>query len=139
MYTVEQILGMLSANPQPKLPWYARWFAFLTTPFKFLGIKGWTDTEEVGLGRGVIWNIQHSTDGFYTIDVQLYGLKINNEVVPVVNQFIRLEVEPCTEAHAYCKAMKLQQLEVISFGGKIYIDADGPFLEIHPTNELILE
>ena len=37
-------IAMLSREPQPALSWFSRTVAFLTTPFKFLGISGWKET-----------------------------------------------------------------------------------------------
>ena len=34
-------IARLSTEPQPALSWLGRLLAFLTTPFKFLGISGW--------------------------------------------------------------------------------------------------
>ena len=137
-YTSNQVLAMLSTQPQPALPWYARWFAFLTTPFKFLGLDGWTDTQQNSSGSGaLVRDIQHSTDGFYTADLKLEDIKIGNSIVMFpVNSYMRLEVEPGTKAHEYCNIHRKELVagKHISFGGEVYIDADGPFLEVHPTD-----
>ncbi|HEY6146060.1 MAG TPA: hypothetical protein VIZ69_00120, partial [Thermoanaerobaculia bacterium] len=45
-------LARLSRDPQPALSWFDRVVAFLTTPFKRLGISGWKETGCAGAGRG---------------------------------------------------------------------------------------
>lgn len=140
--TPQEIINMLSPQPQPALPWYARWFAFLTTPFKFLGIDGWANTGLSATATGtLIRDAAHSTDGFYTVDIQLTELAMQgSSYVRPSGRYIRLEVEPGTIAHVYAKLNinKLIQGANIITSGEIYVDTDGPFLEIHPTDVFAL-
>ena len=128
-------VALLSAKPQGALGWFSRFIAFLTTPFKRLGISGWKETGCVGEGRGrPVRDAQHSTDGFYTIDVALEALAVGGAGAPP-GRFLRLEVEPGTGAHAVCAATAVKQGALVSFGGAMVIDTDGPFLEIHPDED----
>ena len=125
-------VAKLSAVPQPDLGWFARVIAFLTTPFKFLGISGWVDTGCSGHGRGrLIRDARHSTDGFWTLDVALESFTIGEKAAPY-GRFLRLECEPGTEAHRVCEETRLESERDLGFGGPIVFDTDGPFLEIHP-------
>jgi hypothetical protein len=128
-------IARLSAAPQPALGWFSRWIAILTTPFKFIGISGWEDTGCVAHARGsAVRDAQHSTDGFWTIDVALEAFTIGEAAAPAA-RFVRLEVEPETQAHAVCERARIREGREVAFGGPIVIDTDGPFLEVHPGEE----
>jgi len=127
-------VGMLSSAPQEKLSWFDRAIAFLTTPFKFLGVSGWKETGcEARAAGAPVRDAQHSTDGFWTIDVALESFAIRgNEADPTPPKFVRVEVEPRTSAHAVCAARRILAGTQLAFGGPVVIDIDGPFLEVHP-------
>ncbi len=130
-------IAMLSRQPQPPISWFGRFIAFLTTPFKFLGISGWKETgcaaEAVGLP---VRDAQHSTDGFWTIDIALETFRIGAMAAdPAPLRFVRIEVEPDTAAHAVCASTPIGPLARLSFGGAVVIDTDGPFLEVHPEED----
>lgn len=128
-------LAMLKAEPEPALGWFSRVVAFLTTPFKRLGISGWKETGCWGRGVGrPVRDAQHSTDGFYTIDVALDALAIGPEAAPA-GRFLRLEIEPGTRAHETCAATAVKEGVRLAFGGALVVDTDGPFLEIHPDED----
>ena len=128
-----EVLQMLDSKPQPSLTRIARFLAFLTTPLKKLGISGWLQTGCTGRGTGkAIRDAQHSTDGFFTIDVVLTGLLIGQTLSTVAGRYIRLEVKPGTDAHVICTKRKVRANAMIRFEGEVLIDNDGPFLEIHP-------
>ena len=125
-------IGRLSTAPQGRLGWFSRWIAILTTPFKFLGVSGWTDTGCSGRGIGtLVREAQHSTDGFWTLDVRLEAFSIGNRKA-LPGRFLRIEIEPGTRAHAACEATTLPEDCPVWFGGPILVDTDGPFLEAHP-------
>ena len=125
-------VALLSKEPQEALGWFSRFLAFLTTPFKRIGISGWKETGCAGEGSGrPVRDAQHSTDGFYTIDVALQSLTVGAEAAPA-GRYLRLEVEPGTRAHEVCASTPVEQGSVVTFGGALVIDTDGPFLEIHP-------
>ena len=128
-------IARLSAVPQPELGWFARAVAWFTTPFKFLGVSGWVDTGCAGSGSGrLVRDAQHSTDGFWTVDVALEEFAIAAFGAPP-GRFLRLEFEPETGAHRVCSERRLSADERIRFGGPVVIDTDGPFLEMHPDGD----
>ncbi len=128
---------MLSAAPQKALGWFSRAIAFLTTPFKFLGISGWKETGCPSEGKGrPVRDAQHSTDGFWTIDVMLEELVIGNVAADLsAARYLRLEVEPDTAAHELCATNPITSTTQLAFGGDVVIDTDGPFLEVHPEED----
>ncbi len=130
-------IDALSPRPQPPLSWFSRAVAFLTTPFKFLGVSGWKETgcSARALGRPVR-GAQHSTDGFWTIDVELAAFAVGPASADLsVPRYLRLEVEPGTSAHAVCAAQAIGSRDELSFGGAVVVDTDGPFLEVHPEED----
>ena len=133
----EGTIGQLSTEPQPALSWFDRVIAFLTTPFKFLGISGWKETgcDADAVGRPVR-DAQHSTDGFWTIDVRLEALRVATTPADLKPEsFIRIEVEPGTKAHEVCAARSVIKDMELAFGGAVVVDTDGPFLEVHPEDD----
>jgi hypothetical protein len=128
-------VALLSKETQKALGWFSRFIAFLTTPFKRIGISGWKETGCAGEGSGrPVRDAQHSTDGFYSIDVTLQALTVGAEAAPA-GRYLRLEVEPGTRAHEVCAKAPIKQGMLVTFGGALVIDTDGPFLEIHPDEE----
>jgi hypothetical protein len=133
----EGTVGKLSVEPQPELSWFDRMIAFLTTPFKFLGISGW---EETGCDAAAVgWPVraaQHSTDGFWTVDVRLEAFWIDSASADLSQpRFLRLEVEPGTKAHEICRRTRVLKNIQLAFGGALVVDTDGPFLEVHPEDD----
>ncbi len=130
-------IASLSRRPQPALSWFGRFIAFLTTPFKFLGVSGWEETGCDASGRGrPTRDAQHSTDGFWTIDIELESLAIGQKPADFSTpRYLRLEVEPETVAHDVCAANEIGPATDIAFGGAVVIDTDGPFLEVHPEQD----
>lgn len=127
----------LSDKPNPPLNKFDELIAFITTPIKrlFPNIFGWkhtgcTATALVTLVR----DAQHSTDGFWTLDVAIDQLSIDHVDAPS-GKFIRIEVEPGGKAHSICSATPPKQGQKIQLSGPVLIDADGPFLEIHPVDD----
>ena len=130
-------IAMLSEKPQQPLSCFDRFIAFLTTPFKRLGISGWKETGCVAQARGKpVRDAQHSTDGFWTIDVRLEAFSIGSTpTCPIHGLYLRLEVEPKTAAHTVCAEAPILQGMHLALGGAIVIDTDGPFLELHPEGD----
>lgn len=130
-------LAMLSGEPRPKLSWLDRLLSFVTTPFKRLGLSGWTETGCAGRGRGSpVRDAQHSSDGFWTIDVALSAFHIGAHGADLSRaRYLRLEVEPATRAHAACEERLVRAGDLLSFGGAVVIDRDADFLEIHPEED----
>jgi hypothetical protein len=133
----EGAIAKLSTERQPALSWFGRFIAFLTTPFKFLGISGWQETGCEAQARGrPVRDAQHSTDGFWTIDVALDAFRIGAASADLAKpKFIRLEVEPGTKAHDVCAATQVLEGADLAFGGAVVVDTDGPFLEVHPEDD----
>jgi hypothetical protein len=130
----QKTIRMLSDEPQLKLSFAARALGVITTPFKRLGIKGWDNTFCIAKASGkAVRPAQHSTDGFWTIDVELDSFQIGDTRASG-KKFIRLEVLPKTAAHEICSKQSISVNTVMSFGGPVFIDNDGPFLEIHPND-----
>jgi len=136
------IIQHLSLHPQPRLSGFDEFIAFLSTPFKRLGISGWTKTSCSAGGFGQIRQIGKSTDGFITLDVWIaniavacnHGAEVGTTTSVNNKRFIRLEVEPGTEAHAYFERFAFKEGEIIYFQGPILIDRDGDgFYEVHPS------
>ena len=135
----ERTLAMLSEAPQPRLGWFARFIAFLATPFKRIGISGWQETGCVAAAVArPVRDAQHSTDGFWTIDVALSSLEIAGREAPP-GRFLRIEVEPETVAHEQCERTRVTQSVVLRFGGAVVIDTDGPFFEVHPDEDFTIQ
>jgi hypothetical protein len=132
-------LSILSKEPQKRLGWFSRVIGFLTTPFKYLGISGWQETGCFASVVGVpVRDAQHSTDGFWTIDVNLRSFEIGQEAAPP-GRFLRVEVEPGTKAHQVCENTRVTSGIVIRFGGAVVVDTDGPFLEVHPEDDFTVQ
>jgi hypothetical protein len=134
----DYIVLHLSRHAQNYLQFYQRWPAVAFTPFKSWGIFAWTDTGYTAEGWGqVVRDAQHSTDGFWTIDINLRFLSVRSGRQPAstmsgYGRCVRLEVRPHTSAHATCAARHPKQGDTIEFGGKVLIDHDGPWYEVHP-------
>jgi hypothetical protein len=132
------IIQHLSTSEQHRLNCFDEVVAFFSTPFKRLGISGWTKTGCSAGGRGSpVRDAQHSTDGFYTIDVKLITLAVaswkQTAILPRPGHFLRLEVEPGTPAHHTCFHRLPKAGDTILFQGVVLIDRDGPFYEVHPS------
>jgi hypothetical protein len=133
------IMDHLDTRPQPPLKWYDEAFAFFFTPVgkEFLGIEGWDETGYIADGRGkLIRDAQHSTDGFWTTDVEIIFFRILALVrQPPPKLYIRLEIRPGRLAHATCEAHNgIKAGQIIAFKGPVLLDHDASFLEVHPTN-----
>lgn len=133
------VFRVLRDRPNDALSWFDRLVAVLTTPFKRLGISGWTPTGCAALARGVaVRDAQHSTDGFWTIDLSLSELTIGSLAAPA-GRYLRVEVEPGTAAHDVCAKSRIERGARIEVGGEVVIDEDPPrFPEIHPDAQFEL-
>jgi hypothetical protein len=133
------VIGRLSDHPQPALGWFSEFVAWFTTPFKRHGISGWIETGCLARATGAaVRDGQHSTDGFWTIDLQLTSFAIG-DVTATGAHFIRIEVEPERKAHDVCAARPPRAGDRIELSGPVLIDTDGDsFLEIHPVDDFQL-
>jgi hypothetical protein len=129
----DRVFRLLRDRPNDALSWLDRALAILTTPFKRIGISGWTPTGCVAEAHGVaVRDAQHSTDGFWTIDLRLSTLTVGERNAPA-NRYLRVEVEPGTKAHDVCAEFRVVGGTRLEVGGEVVVDEDPPpFPEIHP-------
>lgn len=109
----------------------------LTTPLKRIGISGWTPTGCPGQGQGTLTtDAAHSSDGFWTVDVQLDYVSIGSLEAAPPSRFLRIELEPNLPAHNYAQSHSLKKGDRVLFGGPVVFDNDLPhrFLEVHPID-----
>jgi hypothetical protein len=99
--------------------------------FKSMGIQGWRDFHMHAKATG--WVIMHqiSSSGFFTVDIRLHSLTVDNVPVPILDppRYMRLEV--FLGRVSVNPIMRSQTNELITAEGKLAWDCDGWF-EIHP-------
>ncbi|MEX3856415.1 hypothetical protein AB3X94_20515 [Paraburkholderia sp. BR10923] len=134
----EWVVSHLGRQPEPRLHTADETVAIGSTPLKKMGIQGWVDTGCVASAIGVaVREAQHSTDGFWTIDLRLS--KFNAGGAGYVGsdppRYVRIEVEPDTPAHAYARVRAGQQIAV---RGRVFIDTHHgeQLIEIHPHDPM---
>ncbi len=138
------VLSNLSTSPQPSLSGnselqkFSRNSGILLTPLKQLGISGWSPTGCTGQGEGIlVQDAAHSSDGVFTIDVQILRFGIDGLEGPP-SRFIRVEVEKGVAANSYVEKNPLRKGDKILFGGPVVFDNDPfRFLEVHPIDLLV--
>lgn len=114
-----------------------------STPLKYIssifdGYGAWEPTgcDAIGIGKPVR-TAQHSTDGFWTIDLAVLDLNVQGAKAPL-GRFIRLEVIPGAAAHESVDNHLVTPNDVVRFSGPMMwdrdIDADHPHghMEVHP-------
>ena len=132
------IVAQLDRLPQPELSWIDRKIGALTTPFKYAGISGWEDTGCTGRIVGVaVRDAAHSSGGLFTIDIRLSSIRIGDER-GAPGRYLRIEVEPGTNAHRVCRKRPVREGAVVAASGPVVFDEDGPFLELHPDDDFRL-
>jgi hypothetical protein len=137
---VPWLVSQFSTSKQGQLSWFDVATGFISTPFKKMGISGWTGTGCKAVAQGYSVNrIGHSTDGFYTLDLKITSASIertNESSLP--GHFIRVEFEPHNRAHekvaTVAQCLNPSTDVLVRVGGVVKIDEDGPFLEIHPND-----
>jgi hypothetical protein len=132
------VLGHLGQRPEPSLSAFDRDSGFLSTPLKHLGFGGWVDTGCDAVARGApVRRAQHSTDGFWTIDVRLDSMTINGQVM-ATPAYVRIEVEPETLAHGAAGRHPPAGGAQIAFHGHILIDTHHgeELIEVHPYDRI---
>ena len=134
------VLNHLGSHAEDSLDSFSKDIGFLSTPLKRLGLGGWVDTgcDATAVGSPVR-DAQHSTDGFWTIDVKLQSFMVGGESIPAGPQrFVRIEVEPNTPAsgHAFVRTD-----QPIRFSGRVLIDTHhgDELIEVHPYEPITLE
>lgn len=138
----DYILQHLSNLPEPRLNVADQFLGFFTTNlFKNVGIAGWLSTGCSAGGIGRPWrDAQHSTDGFWTIDVEIVRLSVRDHKHTAqmassfgAGKYLRLEVKPDTRAHRVCAERPPTTSDVIYFSGPMFIDHHS-FYECHPAD-----
>lgn len=140
------LFAKLHTAPQKELDNGARWGAIVSTPLvKDQGISGWTVTGCRGTALGVLErDAAYSADNIITLDLRLIRLGINGTANDVTGRFLRIEILPIGRAHAFALYHSLRQGDTVLTSGKIVQDedarpipnVDGPWLEIHPVDDL---
>lgn len=137
--SAQWVIEHLGEHPENELDAVDKTLGLFSTPLKNLGFGGWVNTGCQASAKGwAVRDAQHSTDGFWTIDVKLQEFKIDGKNIPTNQQkFVRLEVEPNTPAHAKAK-VKANQF--IQFGGRVLIDTHhgDELIEVHPYDAIML-
>ena len=133
------VIRHLGTHAEDQLDGVDKAVGFLTTPFKRMGIGGWVDTGCEATAEGwPVRDAQHSTDGFWTIDVRLSQFAINGRNISNdQRRFVRIEVEPNTPAHQSAAA---KANLFIRFKGRVLIDTHhgDELIEVHPWDPITL-
>jgi hypothetical protein len=133
------IVNHLSEAPQAYLDWGKRVTGVISTPLgKRLHISGWGTTGCVtAKAIGTVVMNQHSTDGFYTVDIKVESFSLGNYTVTPATRYLRLEVERGGTAHSYLNDHGANLGDRIETGGPMFIDTDPPsgWLEVHPIDD----
>lgn len=128
----------LSRKPQEGLDIIQVAAAALTTPFKKMGLWGWRDTGCDATVVGVpVRDAQHSSGGFYTIDLRLVSFEVEGKVAGS-GRFLRIEISPDTKAQEVASSTSITPASTLRLSGPVVIDEDGPFLEVHPGDDFHL-
>ena len=128
-----KVIRALDSVPQPRLTGFDMFIAKVSTPFKRRGLSGWRETYCDAYAVGLlVRDAEHSTDGFWTMDLRLSLFAIALDTLVPTKRFIRIEVEPHTRANTEVSAAPPRQSDCIEVSGIVVIDTDRNFLEIHP-------
>jgi hypothetical protein len=139
---IEEIKTKLKKKKNP-LKWYARYFAFLTTPLKYIGFSGWEDLGVRVRALGHITNRQKSSDRFVTVDMTVKEFEVKNPIsgnwvngLPEGPNYIRMEVRAGPRDEAKKKDPPREIPDACNdwaFAGRLMLDRDAQgHLEIHP-------
>jgi hypothetical protein len=77
---------------------------------------------------------QHSTDDFWTADVEIIFFRIQNLVRHGPGLFIRLEIRLGRPAHIVGHRNGIRKGQNVAFQGPVLLDHDASFLEVHPIH-----
>ena len=98
----------------------------LFTPFKQLGISGWSPTGCAGQGEGILaHDAAHSSDQMWTIDLELVRFDVDGVQAPA-HRYIRIELDKDTPANSYADKTSLKKGDRVFFRGPIVFDNDPP-------------
>jgi hypothetical protein len=106
---------------------------FFTTPFKRIGIFGWSDLGYDGAVIGLVKQAALSTDKFYTVDMQVKELQIDGKPMSLDgDRYLRAEVCTC---HVILSDTNRPAVgDTVWIHGRMVWDGDG-FIEIHPREK----
>jgi hypothetical protein len=134
----------LALKPNATLQEFDEVIGFFTTAIKRTGVQGWTSTGCGADAEGlVVRDAQHSTDGFWTIDLWLSKFRVGTmdgmaRVPRGQGRAIRIEVKPGRAAHAALnndENARPRKGDRIRFNGPVLVD-HGHFLEVHPDQPI---
>jgi hypothetical protein len=98
--------------------------------FKSIGFNGWKDFGMHAKARGPVVLHQISSSGFFTVDIRLDSLTVDDVPISITNsKYMRLEIY--LGRVDVDQAMRHETNEVITAEGRLAWDTDGWF-EIHP-------
>ena len=131
--SAEDVVCHLRTHPNPEVNTIAAITGFVTTPFKCIGIFGWTDYHMQAEAYGEVVYDRLSSDRLFTVDMKLEKLLVNGHQLDLSKEyFIRVEV--------YLGKVKVSRADRclkhprIMVRGRLVWDGDG-HLEIHPEND----
>jgi len=103
---------------------------FFTTPFKRIGIFGWSDLGHDGAVVGLVKQTALSTDKFYTVDLQVKQLQVDGKEMSLDgDRYLRAEI--CTCQVSLTGTNRPEIGDTVWVHGRMVWDGDG-FIEIHP-------
>lgn len=88
-----------------RIPWIHRYLGSLfTTPFKYVGISGWTDYCVEACAVGTVVHADRSVDGFYTVDLALDSFAVQGQGTELTKpRFVRAETRgPARNRRPWC-------------------------------------
>ena len=123
----------LRRKPNFRIPWIHRYLVSLfTTPFKDVGIVGWTDYCVEACAVGAVVHADRSADGFYTVDLALDSFAVQGQGTELAKpRFIRAELRGRARKQAKLIPRRGENARIC---GELMWDHDG-FLEIHPRRQ----
>jgi hypothetical protein len=115
-----------------------RWLSSPTS-----GTEGWLDTACVAEGTGNPYrDAILSSDGFWTIDIQLESFRIGDVAKPQGVRYVRLLIRPQKwgggRAQAVANEHYITTRDRVRFAGPVVVErnAEGDILEVQPVDEL---
>ena len=120
----------LSKVPEKPVGFVAAITGCFTTPFKNVGVFGWTDYGYNVEAIGKVIQARLSTDRFFTVDLMLKQLRVGYALLPKMScHFIRAEVYQGNTPVP--KNIRNLPAPMVLIKGKLVWDGDG-HVEIHP-------
>jgi hypothetical protein len=140
------VANHLWTKPNPVLHEVDEAIGIVTTAIKKQGIEGWTYTGCGTQAEAVaVRDAQHSTDGYWTIDVWLTSFRVGSmngiwNLHVGEGRAIRIEAKPGTKAHDVLnddEDLRPRKGDKLRLSGPLYID-HGHFVEIHPEESITI-